>query len=211
MTTVPIRVALAAGAAAIVAIGASAAWLALASGDAAAACRQGGGTVGADIGGAFELTRVSDGARVDEADVIDRPTLIYFGYTFCPDFCPLDAAFMAETARLLEEERGIAINTVFVTVDPERDTRETLQSFTENMHPGMIGLRGSADDIAAAAKAYRVYYARAGEADDPYYLMDHTTFTYLMAPDVGFLDFFRHGTAPEDMAERVACYVNALE
>ena len=211
MSIVPLRAALATGAAAMVAIGATAAWIALASGDATAACREGGGTVGAEIGGPFEMTRVSDGARVTASEVIDRPTLIYFGYTFCPDFCPLDAAFMAETARLLDAEHDIAINTVFVTIDPARDTRETLRAFTKNMHPEMIGLRGSGEELGEAARAYRVYYARAGEADDPHYLMDHTTFTYLMAPDVGFLDFFRHGTAPEDMAERVACYVNALD
>jgi len=73
----------------------------------------------------------------------------------------------------------------------------------------MVGLSGLAEDIAAAAKAYRVYYAKAG--DDPeFYLMDHSTFTYLMAPGVGFLDFFRHGEQPEAVAGRVGCYARAL-
>ena len=203
----------AAAAGAVLAVGLGAGLWAVVGGegDALSACRaEGGGTVGADIGGPFELTRAADGARVTAAEVVDRPTLIYFGYTFCPDFCPLDASYMAAAQRILEEERGVDVNTVFVTIDPARDDREVLAAFTENMHPDMIGLTGSEADVAAAARAYRVYYARAGDADDPYYLMDHSTFTYLMAPETGFLDFFRHGTPPEDIAERVACYADAL-
>jgi Uncharacterized protein SCO1/SenC/PrrC, involved in biogenesis of respiratory and photosynthetic systems len=116
---------------------------------------------------------------------------------------------MAEAQRLLAEE-GVDVRSVFVTIDPDRDTPEALREFAALVHPEMIGLTGSDEQIADAAREYRVYYARAGEADDPYYLMDHSTFTYLMHPDVGFLDFFRHGTPPEDMAERVSCYVDAL-
>lgn len=197
---------IAAGAVLAAGIGAGA-WFALSSGDQFAACREGGAVVGAEIGGPFTLTR-GDGARVTEADVIDRLTLVYFGYTHCPDFCPIDASVMAAATDLLADQ-GVAINSVFITIDPARDTPEKLASFAEVMHPAMIGLGGSDADIAAAAKAYRVYYARAG--DDPeYYLMDHSTFTYLMAPKVGFLDFFRHGTSPADMAARVACYAKAI-
>ena len=178
-------------------------------GDSLAACREGGGTVGADIGGPFELVRAADGATVTADEVIDRPTFVYFGYTYCPDFCPFDAVNMAEAQRLLDEN-GVDVRSVFVTIDPDRDTPEALREFSALVHPEMIGLTGSDAQIADAAREYRVYYARAGEADDPYYLMDHSTFTYLMHPEVGFLDFFRHGTPPEDMAERVSCYVDAL-
>jgi protein SCO1/2 len=203
------RVAAIAAAALLVAGGAVAAWIALgAGGDRFAGCREAGaGVAGATIGGPFALT-TTEGARVTDAEVIDRPTLIYFGYTFCPDFCPLDAANMAAALDLLEA-RGVSANAVFVTVDPARDTPEALGHFVANLHPRMIGLTGSEEDIAAAARAWRVYYARAG--DDPeLYLMDHSTFTYLAAPGAGFLDFFRHGTAPEDIADRVACYAAAL-
>ena len=179
------------------------------AGDELAACRaQGGGTVGADIGGDFALTAADDGRRVTPETLIDKPTLIYFGYTFCPDFCPLDGVNMAEAKRLLAD-RGVAVNVVFVTIDPARDDAERLDAYTDNLHPEMIGLTGTESEIAEAARAYRVYYARAD--DDPeFYLMDHSTFTYLMAPEVGFLDFFRHGTPPEDIADRVACYIEAL-
>jgi protein SCO1/2 len=73
----------------------------------------------------------------------------------------------------------------------------------------MVGLSGAPEAVADAARAYRAYYAKSG--DDPrHYLMDHSTFTYLMAPGVGFLDFFRHATPPAEIAERVACYAAAL-
>lgn len=202
------RIALVAAAVVVVAGGAAGAWFALSGGDAFAACRgAGGGVAGAAIGGPFELTR-SDGARVTQADVIDRPTLVYFGYTHCPDFCPTDAATMAAAVDILAE-RGVSVNSAFITIDPARDTQAVVGEFASVMHPDMVGLTGSAEDIAAAARAYRVYYAKAG--DDPqYYLMDHSTFTYLMAPEHGLLDFFRHGESPETIANRVACYAEAL-
>ena len=116
---------------------------------------------------------------------------------------------MAEAQRLLAE-RGVDVNTAFVTIDPARDTQAVVQSFVRNLSEDMVGLTGAPDEIADAARAYRVYYAKAG--DDPdYYLMDHSTFTYLMAPGVGLLDFFRHATPPEEIAARVACYAEALE
>ncbi len=198
------------GVAAVIVAGLGAgAWFAVGDdGDEAlAACRADGSAIGASIGGPFTLT-THKGERITSEDLIDKPTLIYFGYTFCPDFCPADAANMAAAADLLAGQ-DIAINTAFVTIDPARDTPEALGRFVELMHPGMTGLTGSAEDLAAAAKAYRVYYAKAG--DDPdYYLMDHSTFTYLMAPGRGLLDFFRHGAPPEEIADRVACYARAL-
>jgi protein SCO1/2 len=202
------RIAAALAAALLAAGGGLALWLGLgAEGDRFAGCRDGGGTVGASIGGPFALTATT-GERVTDATLIDRPTLIYFGYTFCPDFCPLDGAAMAEALTLLDE-RGVAANAAFVTVDPARDTAERLGEFVANLHPRLVGLRGDAAETEAAARAFRVYFAKAG--DDPeLYLMDHTTFTYLMAPGVGFLDFFRHGTPPAEIADRVACYAEAL-
>lgn len=174
-----------------------------------AACRlDGGGTVGADIGGAFTLTS-HDGREMTAQSLIDKPTLIYFGYTFCPDFCPTDAAVMAEAKALLKQ-RNIDVNTVFVSVDPARDTPEVLRSFVSNLDPEMIGLSGTEAQVAEAARNWRVYYAVAGDREDPFYLVDHSTFTYLMAPEVGFLDFFRHATDPAIIADRVACYADAL-
>jgi protein SCO1/2 len=183
-------------------------WLGFgAQGDRFAACREAGSTVGASIGGPFALVNAA-GETVTDATLIDRPTLVYFGYTFCPDFCPTDAAGMAAAADLLAD-RGVEVNLAFVTIDPARDTPAVVGAFAANLHPRMTGLTGSPEAVAQAARAYRAYYAKSG--DDPqHYLMDHSTFTYLMAPEIGFLDFFRHATPPAEIADRVACYAAAL-
>ncbi len=161
----------------------------------------------ASIGGPFVLTDAA-GARVTEVDVITRPTLIYFGYAFCPDICPTDLARNAVAADLLAE-RGVDVGLVFVTIDPERDTPEAAGAFARDIHPAMIGLSGSAEDVAAAAAAYRVYFRKSG--DDPeFYLMDHSTFTYLAAPGHPFLEFFATDATPEAIADSVACFAAAL-
>lgn len=160
----------------------------------------------AAIGGPFELTDHT-GMRVTDKDVIDGPTLMYFGYTFCPDVCPLDTYRNAETVAVLAE-RGISVKTVLVTIDPDRDTPESMAAFVEYLHEDMVGLTGSAEEIAAAIKAYRVYAVKNGE--DENYLMDHSTWTYLMAPEYGFLEFFGRDITPEDMADQVACFVEKL-
>lgn len=160
----------------------------------------------AAIGGPFELTDHT-GARVTEAEVIDGPTLMYFGYTYCPDVCPLDTYRNAEAVALLEE-RGINVKPVMVTIDPARDTPESLAAFVGYLHEDMVGLTGSAEEIAAAIKAYRVYAAKNGDGEN--YLMDHSTWTYLMAPEHGFLEFFDRDITPENMAEKVACFVDKL-
>ncbi len=164
-----------------------------------------GSVAGADIGGPFELTRASDGARVTEDAVIDGLTLIYFGYTYCPDICPFDLARNAEAVDLLAR-RGIEVKPVFITVDPARDTRSVMADYTGYMHPEMVGLTGSEADIAAARAAYRVYAAPAGgAAEGADYLVDHTTFSYLMTPQHGLVAFFRSDVAAEEMADRIAC------
>ena len=110
----------------------------------------------AQIGGPFELVSET-GETVTDADVIDKPTLIYFGYTFCPDVCPLDAARNAAAVDILEE-RGDMVKPVFISVDPARDTPEVLAEFTDYLHPRMVGLTGSPEQVRAASKAYRTYY-----------------------------------------------------
>ena len=156
---------------------------------------------GSDIGGPFTLTDQT-GKRVTSAEIIDGPTLIYFGYTYCPDVCPVDVAIMASVTEMLAE-RGIEVTPVFITIDPARDTPESLAYYVEAMHPGMIGLTGSAEEIKAAADAYNVYYRRVDAEDSAAgYLMDHTTFTYFVTPD-GVEAVFRRGYPPEEIAGAV--------
>ena len=92
---------------------------------------------------------------------------------------------------------------------PTRETPERLREFTENIHPDMIGLTGSDAQVAAASRAYRTYYNSHDDGSDPYYLVDHSTFTYLVLPDAGFVEFFRRDTAPAEMADAVQCFLDA--
>ena len=163
--------------------------------------------IGASIGGPFELVN-SDGRLVTDAQVIDRPSLLYFGYTFCPDICPFDVARNALAVDLLEE-LGHDVGLVFVSIDPARDTPDALAKYVEDMHPRMTALSGSDDQIKNAASAYRVYYAK-GEGEGEYYLMDHSTFTYLMMPGNELAAFFRREETAEGMAEKSACLINAM-
>jgi protein SCO1/2 len=172
--------------------------------DVFAQCR--GGVVGGDIGGPFTLQNAA-GATVTEKDVITKPSLVYFGYTFCPDVCPLDNARNAEAIDILEE-RGFDVNPVFITVDPARDTPEVVGDFAANLHPKMIGLTGTEEQIKAASQAYKTYY-RKQDGDDPdYYLVDHSTFTYLVLPNTGFVDFFKRDETAEQIADRTACFLS---
>ncbi|WP_323006486.1 SCO family protein [Pseudorhodobacter sp.] len=168
-------------------------------------CR-GGQVAGGSIGGPFTLVN-QKGETVTDKDVITKPTLVYFGYTFCPDVCPLDSARNAEAVDILEE-MGLDVTPVFISIDPARDTPEVMAEFTSVMHPKMIGLTGSEDQVKAASKAYKTYFKKQDSGDE-YYLVDHSTFTYLMMPEVGFMDFFKREATPDEMAQTVACFINA--
>jgi protein SCO1 len=161
----------------------------------------------ASMGGPFTLTNGA-GDRVTEAEIVTQPTLLYFGYTFCPDFCPTDLVRNAAAKDILAG-RGTDINVVFISFDPERDTPEVASDYAANIDPEAIGLSGSPEDIAAAASAYRVYYRKASE-DPEFYLMDHSTFTYLAAPGHPFLEFYSTDASPDEVADSVACYAEAL-
>lgn len=170
-----------------------------------AAC--GGGSVaGGTIGGAVALVDES-AAPVTEADLFKKPALVYFGYSFCPDVCPLDNVRNAEAMDILSE-RGIEISSYFISVDPTRDTPAVMAEYTDNIHPDLVGLTGSAEQIAAAAAAYKVVY-RSHEDEGEFYTVDHTTFTYLMLPGGKFADFFKRDDSPDLIAERTACFVQA--
>jgi protein SCO1/2 len=163
---------------------------------------EGRGTGAASIGGKFELVDQNGRTRTD-SEFRGKLMLIYFGYAFCPDACP--TALQAMTLAL--NRLGPAADGVvpmFITVDPERDTPEQLKRYAENFHPRLVALTGSADQVAQAATAYRVYYAK---QKDPNvtggYLMDHTSIIYLMGRDGRYLSHFTHATSPEAMAAEI--------
>jgi protein SCO1/2 len=132
------------------------------------------------VGGPFSLTDHT-GRRVTEKDFLGKYMLVFFGFTYCPDVCPTELQVMSAAL----DELGTAGNTiqpVFVSIDPERDTPEVVKQYVENFHPRLIGLTGSPDDIAAIARAYRVYYKKTAGGLETDYEMDHSTTIYLMGP-----------------------------
>ena len=196
-----------AAAAVVIGLGASTLWVLWPRpADRFAQCRESviAGGAGA-IGGPFVLTG-ADGVRRTDADIITKPTLLYFGYAFCPDVCPMDNERNAEAVDLLAAQ-GHDVQPVFISVDPARDTPEVLADFAKWAHPKMIALSGTDDEVRAAARAYRVFY-KAQEAVDDFYLVDHSTFTYLVLPGHGFVEFFRREASPAEVAERTACFLD---
>lgn len=159
----------------------------------------------ASIGGPFTLT-THEGRVVTDKDFMGKYKLVFFGYTFCPDICPTELQTIAQAMDVMGDS-GADVQPLFITIDPERDTPPVLADYVKLFHPSIIGLTGTAEQIAAVAKAYRVYYARSqGEPDPTQYLMDHSTFAYLLAPDGSFVTVFAKGSTPEQMVEAINAY-----
>jgi protein SCO1/2 len=155
------------------------------------------------IGGPFALVN-QDGKAVTEADYRGRFMLIYFGYTFCPDVCPTGLANIAAAIDMLPEARRGEVQPIFITIDPARDTVALMKEYVPQFHPALVGLTGTADQIAVAAKAYRVYYRKNDQTkDQENYLMDHAAVMYLMGKDGKFVTHFTHETPPEKIAEKL--------
>ena len=163
--------------------------------------RGAGGTVLASaIGGPFHLTD-QNGKTVTDADLKGKWSLIYFGYTHCPDACPTALNDISIALEELGPKRG-EVRPVFITVDPERDTSETLKSYVTSFDAPILALTGTAEQVAQAAKSYRVYYAKHPEAGGDY-SMDHSSVIYVMDPQGRFTASFTHESSPEQIAERL--------
>ncbi len=138
---------------------------------------------GAAIGGPFTLSDKA-GKAVHWADFAGKYRMIYFGYTFCPDVCPLDVSAMMQGYAAFEKaqpERAARLQPIFVTIDPARDNAAVIGEFTNAFSPKLLGLTGTNEQVAAAAKAFAVYYARGTETSGGY-LMDHSRIVFLMGP-----------------------------
>jgi protein SCO1/2 len=153
------------------------------------------------LGGPFAMTDHT-GKAVTEADFAGRYLLVYFGFTFCPDVCPTELGTIAAALDSLEE-MGDRVTPVFITVDPERDTPAAMADYVTRFHPRMVGLTGTAEQVAATARAYRVYYAKVNRPEMTQYLMDHSSFIYLVGPDGRVRALFRPETSPEAIAQAV--------
>lgn len=151
------------------------------------------------IGGPFSLLN-GDSKRVTQADFKGKWLMIYFGYTFCPDACPTTLNSMAEMMSRIGADAD-KIQPIFITVDPARDKPDVMKQYTAAFDPRIVGLTGSVDDIAAAAKGYRVYFKKVGDGAN--YLMDHTTIIYVMNPDYQFAGVVEADLKPEAMADKM--------
>jgi len=154
------------------------------------------------IGGAFALTDHTGKARTDR-DFRGKYLLVYFGFTFCPDVCPTDLQAIGLAMDQLGP-RAEAVQPLFVTLDPVRDTVEQLAQYVPLFHPKLIGLTGDEAAISVAAEAYRVYFKRVPFEKNPAdYTVDHSAFVYLVDPDGTYLGFFPPGTPAERMVEMI--------
>ncbi|QXM25905.1 SCO family protein [Elioraea tepida] len=161
---------------------------------------------GVAIGGPFSLIDET-GAPVTEKTYRGRHMLIFFGFTYCPDVCPTELAKIAATLDLLGQDAQRLVP-LFVSIDPERDTPEALARYTDLFHPAIIGLTGTEAEVAAAARAFRVYYNKVKTGPEPdAYTMDHSAFVYLMGPDGGFRQFFSPQATPEQMAAAIRSHL----
>ena len=156
----------------------------------------------ADIHSAFSLLD-GDGQTVTDADFDGAYLLVSFGFTSCPDVCPTALQTIGQAMDLLADD-GDRVQPLFITLDPERDTPAVARDYAQAFHPRLIGLSGSAEQIAGAAQSYRVYYTKVPTEDaDDGYTIDHSPYVYLMGPDGAYLTHFSHATTAEDMAAGV--------
>ncbi|KAJ0983208.1 hypothetical protein J5N97_011463 [Dioscorea zingiberensis] len=170
--------------------------------NASTAPKQGPSAGVAAIGGPFSLVN-HDGKSVTEKDFLGKWTLIYFGFTHCPDICPDELQKLAIAVDKLKEKSGIDIVPVFISVDPERDTVEQVREYVKEFHPKLVGLTGTPDAIKQAARAYRVYYMKTEEEGSDY-LVDHSIVMYLMNPNMEFVKFFGKNYDADALAEGIA-------
>jgi cytochrome oxidase Cu insertion factor (SCO1/SenC/PrrC family) len=155
----------------------------------------------APVGGPFELTDQTGHRRTD-ADFRGKLVVLYFGYTYCPDVCPTEL----QSISLALDKLGAAadaVQPVFITVDPERDTPARLADFVSSFHPRLIGLTGSLADIKKTAIAYRTFFAKNSTATPGDYSVDHTGFIYLVGKDGRYLGFLPPGVSPDEIADAI--------
>lgn len=151
----------------------------------------------AAIGGAFTMVD-HNGETVTEQTFLGKHALYFFGFTFCPDVCPLTMQHVTMALTMLGEAAD-RIQPVFVTIDPERDTPEALNAYVKHFHPAIRALTGSPAQVEAMIKTFKVYAKKVVTEDSTDYLMDHSSIVYVMDPQGQYVTHFSHQTKPGEM------------
>ena len=163
------------------------------------------------FGGPFSLIDHHGKSRTDR-DFRGKYMLIFFGYTYCPDICPLNLQHGADALQTLDAKIRDQIVPIFVSIDPERDTPDVLKEYVANFSDQFVGLTGSEQQIRAISKAYRIHRRKVLPVDETNidnYLVDHSSITYLMGPDGKFVTLFPHNTSVEKMSTAISGYLAA--
>ena len=154
------------------------------------------------IGGPFSLVG-ADGKPITDRNFRGRYMLIFFGFTHCPDICPAELQVIAQALEQLGDKAKRVVP-IFITLDPERDTPEAMANYVKSFGPNFVGLTGSPEAIAAAAKAYRVAYSKVENKDSAGdYSVDHSALAYLMDPEGRYVTHFSYGLSTDQMAEKL--------
>lgn len=153
------------------------------------------------VGGPFQLVN-QDGQLIDQTLLNGKWSLVFFGFTYCPDYCPTTLTSLAATRERLGADAD-DLQIVFISVDPERDSPQALKDYlsSDGFPPGVIGLTGTPEQIADAARVYRAYFQKVGDGED--YTMNHSLTVYLMGPDGRFRSALAHDLGPERAAQLI--------
>lgn len=157
------------------------------------------------IGGAFDMIDQNGNAFTQE-NLNGKYSLIFFGFTHCPDICPTGLTLLTEVKKQLTPELKKQVQIIFTTIDPERDTASVLKSYLAHFDAEIIGLTGSKQQLKKMADAYLVYYAKNPGSDPQFYLMDHSAYVYVMDKSGQFITHFPH----HDEAAKIASKLNIL-
>lgn len=160
---------------------------------------------GAKIGGSFTLIN-QDGGKSSDTDFAGQYRIIYFGYSYCPDVCPVDLQRLMQGLALAEKnDPSLAekIQPIFITIDPERDGPEQLKQYVAAFHPRLIGLTGSVDEIAEVAKKYLIIYGKREDEGASEYLVDHSRQAYLFGPEGEPIALLPYDGTPQQIADEI--------
>ena len=162
------------------------------------------------LDGEFNLVDET-GKLVTQESYTGKFKLVYFGFTFCPDVCPLQLEVVSRALDIAKISPDW-LTTLFITLDPERDRPEDMAIYTDNFHKNIIGLTGSLDQIHQAAKAYKVYFQKVSDPETTGgYTVDHSSIVFLMGPDNNYRQHFTHRDSAEDIAEKITTIIQVAQ